>query len=140
MMLKRYLDTAISILDELIDTTLQDIENIKEAKHSAVDESVRKKGVLVKNFEDTKRSLDKELVNLSKTSENLQEALDDEVKANLVLMREKLEILHKVNKEYARHVVLVKEFFDSLTKQMFNLDQNAYTQSVSQSNFYKAKV
>ncbi|MDL0088366.1 flagellar biosynthesis protein FlgN [Campylobacter gastrosuis] len=139
-MLKRYLNTAISILDELIDTTLQDIENIKEAKHSAVDESVRKKGVLVKNFEDTKRSLDKELVNLSKTSENLQEALDDEVKANLVLMREKLEILHKVNKEYARHVVLVKEFFDSLTKQMFNLDQNAYTQSVSQSNFYKAKV
>lgn len=139
-MLKRYLNTAISILDELIDTTLQDIENIKEAKHSAVDESVRKKGVLVKNFEDTKRSLDKELVNLSKTSENLQEALDDEVKSNLVLMREKLEILHKVNKEYARHVVLVKEFFDSLTKQMFNLDQNAYTQSVSQSNFYKAKV
>lgn len=139
-MLKRYLDTAISILDELIDTTLQDIENIKEAKHSAVDESVRKKGVLVKNFEDTKRSLDKELLNLSKTSENLQDALDDEVKSKLVLMREKLEILNKVNKEYARHVVLVKEFFDSLTKQMFNFDQNAYTQSVSQSNFYKAKV
>ena len=125
-MIKKLLDEAIGELDELINLTMQDIANIKEAKHSSVDESVKKKNALVRAFEDTKRALDKELLRVSKESgtTTLASVLDDEVKSKLVLMRSKLEILHKVNKEYARHVVVVKEFFDSLSKKVYGTKTN----------------
>ena len=54
-MIKKLLDEAIGELDELINLTIQDIANIKEAKHSSVDERVKKKNALVRAFEDTKR-------------------------------------------------------------------------------------
>lgn len=143
-MIKKLLDEAIGELDELINLTMQDIANIKEAKHSSVDESVKKKNALVRAFEDTKRALDKELLRVSKESgtTTLANVLDDEVKSKLVLMRSKLEILHKVNKEYARHVVVVKEFFDSLSKKVFGTQTNEYGQdgNGTDNNFYKSRV
>ena len=143
-MIKKLLDEAIGELDELINLTMQDIANIKEAKHSSVDESVKKKNALVRAFEDTKRALDKELLRVSKESgtTTLANVLDDEVKSKLVLMRSKLEILHKVNKEYVRHVVVVKEFFDSLSKKVFGTQTNEYGQdgSGTDNNFYKSRV
>lgn len=143
-MIKKLLDEAIGELDELINLTMQDIANIKEAKHSSVDESVKKKNALVRAFEDTKRALDKELLRVSKESgtTTLANVLDDEVKSKLVLMRSKLEILHKVNKEYARHVVVVKEFFDSLSKKVFGTQTNEYGQDGigTDNNFYKSRV
>ena len=143
-MIKKLLDEAIGELDELINLTMQDIANIKEAKHSSVDESVKKKNALVRAFEDTKRALDKELLRVSKESgtTTLANVLDDEVKSKLVLMRSKLEILHKVNKEYARHVVVVKEFFDSLSKKVFGTQTNECGQDSSgtDNNFYKSRV
>lgn len=137
-MLKKYLNDAIDTLDKLISTTEQDIANIKEAKHSAVDESVRVKTALIKQFEDTKRALDKELVKISNsdTQKNLAQMLDDEIKQKLVVMREKLELLNKKNKEYARHVVLIKNFFDSLSKEIFNPEDSEYGSDLR----YKTRV
>lgn len=139
-MLKKHLSSAIETLEKLIETTEQDIANIKEAKHSAVDESVRVKNALIKNFEENKRDLDKELVRLSKvdSSKSLAEMLDDEIKGQLVLMRQKLEELNKKNKEYARHVVLVKEFFDSLAKEIFKPESSEYNASANTT--YKSRV
>lgn len=139
-MLKKYLDDAVSILDELIVTTKDDIANIKEARHSKVDESVTKKTKLIKEFEMAKKNLDTELVKLSKNTSDVASSLDDEIKTKLVIMRERLENLNAVNKEYARHVVLVKEFFDSLTKKMFNIQTDSYSSDGSGDTFYKAKV
>jgi hypothetical protein len=120
-MLKEYLNQAMGVLDELIALTDEDIKNIKEAKHSTVEESVKKKNELVKKFESVKILLDKELLRASKESEgaDLASILDDEVKSNLVSMRGKLEKLHSKNKEYARYVLMVKEFFDGLVSAMF---------------------
>lgn len=132
-MLKKYLEEAIAVLDELIATTSEDIKNIKEAKHSAVEESVKKKNDLVKKFEATKSMLDKELMKVSKehSSTDLASILDDEVKSNLVKMRGKLEELHEKNKEYAKYVVVVKEFFDSLVSNIFQnkKDNDGYSKS-----------
>ena len=142
-MIKKLLDEAIGELDELITLTIQDIANIKEAKHSSVDESVKKKNALVRAFEDTKRVLDKELLKVSKESgtTTLASVLDDEVKSKLVLMRSKLENLHKVNKEYARHVA-IKEFFDSLNEKIFGTKTSEYGQDGNSidNNFYKSRV
>ena len=125
-MLKRYLDEAMGVLDELIAQTTEDIENIKLADHSKVDDSVRRKNELVKKFESVKSLLDKELLRVSKENggANLSSILDDEVKSSLALMRSKLEELYSKNKEYAKYVVGAKEFFDSLLKNMFKGEQD----------------
>lgn len=125
-MLKRYLDEAMGVLDELIAQTTEDIEKIKLADHSKVDDSVRRKNELVKKFESVKSLLDKELLRVSKENGgvNLSSILDDEVKSSLALMRSKLEELYSKNKEYAKYVVGVKEFFDSLLKNMFKGEQD----------------
>ena len=125
-MLKKYLDEAMGVLDELIAQTTEDIENIKLADHSKVDDSVRRKNELVKKFESVKSLLDKELLRVSKENggANLSSILDDEVKSSLALMRSKLEELYSKNKEYAKYVVGVKEFFDSLLKNMFKGEQD----------------
>ena len=125
-MLKRYLDEAMGVLDELIAQTSEDIEKIKLADHSKVDDSVRRKNELVKKFESVKSLLDKELLQVSKENggANLSSILDDEVKSSLALMRSKLEELYSKNKEYAKYVVGVKEFFDSLLKNMFKGEQD----------------
>ena len=125
-MLKRYLDEAVGVLDELIAQTTEDIEKIKLADHSKVDDSVRRKNELVKKFESVKSLLDKELLRVSKENggANLSSILDDEVKSSLALMRSKLEELYSKNKEYAKYVVGVKEFFDSLLKNMFKGEQD----------------
>lgn len=125
-MLKKYLDEAMGILDELIAQTTEDIEKIKLADHSKVDDSVRRKNELVKKFESVKSLLDKELLRVSRENggANLSSILDDEVKSSLALMRSKLEELYSKNKEYAKYVVGVKEFFDSLLKNMFKGEQD----------------
>ena len=125
-MLKKYLDEAMGVLDELIAQTTEDIEKIKLADHSKVDDSVRRKNELVKKFESVKSLLDKELLRVSKENggANLSSILDDEVKSSLALMRSKLEELYSKNKEYAKYVVGVKEFFDSLLKNMFKGEQD----------------
>ncbi len=132
-MLKEYLNQAMGVLDELIALTDEDIKNIKEAKHSTVEESVKKKNELVKKFESVKILLDKELLRASKESggADLASILDDEVKSNLVSMRGKLEKLHSKNKEYARYVLMVKEFFDGLVSAMFKGQNgdNGYSKS-----------
>ena len=125
-MLKRYLDEAMGVLDELIAQTTEDIEKIKLADHTKVDDSVKRKNELVKKFESVKSLLDKELLRVSRENGgvNLSSILDDEVKSSLTLMRSKLEELYLKNKEYAKYVVGVKEFFDSLLKNMFKGEQD----------------
>ncbi|MCR4941279.1 MAG: flagellar biosynthesis protein FlgN [Campylobacter sp.] len=130
-MLNQYLSKALEILDLLIDLTEKDIDNIQNARHSLVDESVKKKNNLVKEFEQTKKALDKELLRISKldSSKELSQMLDADVKSKLVIMREKLEILNKKNREYAKHVLTVKEYFDTLAKKVFKQEDGEYNSS-----------
>ena len=142
-MLKRYLDEAMGVLDELIAQTTEDIEKIKLADHSKVDDSVRRKNELVKKFESVKSLLDKELLRVSKENGgvNLSSILDDEVKSSLALMRSKLEELYSKNKEYAKYVVGVKEFFDSLLKNMFKSESGNYDkEGLTPESLFKTRV
>jgi hypothetical protein len=142
-MLKKYLDDAMGILDELIAQTTEDIEKIKLADHTKVDDSVRRKNELVKKFESVKSLLDKELLRVSKENGgvNLSSILDDEVKTSLALMRSKLEELYSKNKEYAKYVVGVKEFFDSLLKNMFKSESGNYDkEGLTPESLFKTRV
>ncbi|TKX29538.1 flagellar protein FlgN [Campylobacter aviculae] len=129
-MLKKHLDEVNAILEKLITLTQEDIENIKVAKHDTVTSSVEEKNKLISEFTIAKKQLDAALVELNNSStKGLSELLDDEDKQKLDSLKKNLQTLHTTNKEYAKFVLIVKDFYDGLVNKMFNLNDgtnNAY--------------
>lgn len=129
-MLKKHLDEVNAILEKLIALTQEDIENIKVAKHDTVAPSVEEKNKLISEFTTAKKQLDAALVALNNSStKGLSELLDEEDKEKLDLLKKNLQTLHSANKEYAKFVLIIKDFFDGLVNKMFNLNNgtnNAY--------------
>ncbi|MGH2266938.1 flagellar protein FlgN [Campylobacter taeniopygiae] len=129
-MLKKHLDEVNAILEKLITLTQEDIENIKVAKHDTVTPSVEEKNKLISEFTTAKKQLDAALVALNNSStKGLSELLDEEDKEKLDLLKKNLQTLHSANKEYAKFVLIIKDFFDGLVNKMFNLNNgtnNAY--------------
>ncbi|MGH2328171.1 flagellar protein FlgN [Campylobacter taeniopygiae] len=129
-MLKKHLDEVNAILEKLIALTQEDIENIKVAKHDTVAPSVEEKNKLIFEFTTAKKQLDAALVALNNSStKGLSELLDEEDKEKLDLLKKNLQTLHSANKEYAKFVLIIKDFFDGLVNKMFNLNDgtnNAY--------------
>lgn len=145
-MINKYLSEAIAALSKVIEITKVDIENIKVAKHDDVAAHTEQKNKLIASFEASKRALDNELLNLAQANEgaNLSDLLTDETKDNLASLREVLLELKDVNREYAKSVIVVKEFFDSLVGAMLGKPQeNTYTKKAVGQNsedIFKARV
>lgn len=119
-MIKKYLDESNELLNKLITLTQEDIENIQKGDHKPVAESVEKKTKLIAEFSAVKKSLDDALVKLSDNgSKNLADLLDEEDKEKLGEFKKSLEELHSKNKEYAKFVLIVKDFLDGLLNTMF---------------------
>ncbi len=127
-MLSHYLKTSIEDIENLIELTSKDILDIKEAKHDAVFKRTKIKSDLVKSFENKKAMLDNELIKLVKNSGSkpLEEVLDDSQREMLESMKERLLSLKQKNKEYARFVVTVSEFYNSLLDSVFPRDLEGY--------------
>jgi len=127
-MLLHYLKTSIEDIENLIELTNKDITDIKEAKHEEVFKRTKIKNDLVKSFENKKSMLDNELIKLVKNSDNkpLEEILDSSQQDMLEEMKNKLFTLKQKNKEYARFVVTVSEFYNSLLDSIFPRDIEGY--------------
>ena len=127
-MLLHYLKTSIEDIENLIELTNKDITDIKEAKHEEVFKRTKIKNDLVKSFENKKSMLDNELIKLVKNSNNkpLEEILDSPQQDMLEEMKNKLFTLKQKNKEYARFVVTVSEFYNSLLDSIFPRDIEGY--------------
>jgi vacuolar-type H+-ATPase subunit H len=127
-MLSHYLKTSIEDIENLIELTSKDIIDIKEAKHEAIFSRTKIKNDLIKSFENKKSMLDNELIKLVRKSDNkpLEEILNDGERDMLEIMKEKLSILKLKNKEYARFVVTVSEFYNSLLDSVFPRDMEGY--------------
>ncbi|EAJ6098458.1 flagellar protein FlgN [Campylobacter coli] len=129
-MLKQRLDEVNAILTKLIELTQEDIENIKIAKHDTVASSVEEKNKLISEFSAAKKKLDVALVELNNSStKGLSELLDEEDKQKLDELKKNLQTLHTTNKEYAKFVLIVKDFLDGLVNKMFDMNDgtnNAY--------------
>lgn len=124
-MLKKQLDEVNEILTCLIAQTKEDIEKIKLANHDGLKENLENKNKLINEFVFSKKKLDETLIALSKNSnKDLSELLDDEDKAKLEILRQNLRTLHKVNKEYAKFVLIMKDFFDGLLGKIFQNKEN----------------
>lgn len=127
-MLSHYLKSSIEDIENLIKLTEKDISDIKEAKHEIVFSRTKIKNDLIKSFENKKSMLDNELIKLVRKSNNkpLEEVLNDLERDKLELMKEKLSLLKLKNKEYARFVVTVSEFYNSLLDSVFPRDMEGY--------------
>ncbi|EAJ1254121.1 flagellar protein FlgN [Campylobacter lari] len=129
-MVKQHLDETNSILEKLINLTLEDITQIQAANHQHVSKSVEEKTKLVNDFQIAKKNLDKALIELSNQGNNkgLDELLDDEDKEKFALLKQNLNTLHQKNKEYAKLALIIKNFYDNLLNTMFeqNGTNNAY--------------
>ena len=127
-MLSHYLKSSITDIENLIELTQKDILDIKEAKHEAIFSRTKIKNDLIKSFENKKSMLDNELMKLVKKSDNkaLEEVLGDAEKNMLEEMKEKLSLLKSKNKEYARFVVTVSEFYNSSLDSVFPRDMDGY--------------
>lgn len=129
-MVEKYLTQAIEILKELTAVTQKDMDNIKVANHSELDDHTKLKDKLLSDFEKTKKSLDEELVNLAKSNPqtDLSSLLNQNIKDKLSELRTALNDLRSINKKYAKSVFLVKDFYDSVLNEILGHQKhNSYT-------------
>ena len=127
-MLTHYLQNAIKDIDNLIEQTQKDIEAIKVAKHSEVSERAKIKEDLIHSFEQKKSLLDNELMKLLKESgkKSLEELLNVEQKELLALLKVRLSELKTFNKQYAKYVVTISQFYNALLDTVFPREMDGY--------------
>jgi FKBP-type peptidyl-prolyl cis-trans isomerase (trigger factor) len=128
-MLKHYLEKAIEDLETLSELTQQDIEDIKAARHNAMFERIKTKEHTLLTFENRKSLIDHEIANIIKANpdSDMETLLDDEIKHYLATMRDKLERLQEINRRYARFVITVGEFYNTLYEEMLPVEKEGYT-------------
>ena len=127
-MLSHYLESATKDIESIIRLTEDDIKDIKEAKHSNVFERTKLKEDLITSFQTKKSLLDNELLKLVSANKGveLSDLLSEEEREGLNAMKIKLADLQKLNKEYARYVITVSEFYNSLLDSMFPREMDGY--------------
>ena len=127
-MLTHYLVNAIKDIENLIEQTHKDIADIKIAKHDGVLERAKIKEDLVRSFENKKSLLDNELMKMLKESgqPSLEELLSVEQKELLAQMKVKLSELKVCNKQYAKYVVTISQFYNVLLDSIFPRDMEGY--------------
>lgn len=127
-MLTHYLQNAIKDIDSLIEQTEKDIVDIKVANHSEVFKRTKIKEDLIQSFENKKSLLDNELMKMLKDGGeiSLEELLSVEQKELLAHMKVKLSELKVCNKQYAKYVVTVSQFYNVLLDSIFPRDMEGY--------------
>jgi len=125
-MLHYYLESAISDLRSLLEVTNQDIADIKEASHEKVFSRAKIKEELISSFENKKAIIDNEISKLIDKNQNrsLEELLGDKEQLLLEDLKGLLSELKERNKHFARLVLAVSEFYNSLLERIVPTDQH----------------
>lgn len=115
-MLHTFLSNATEDLKSLISITALDMQDIKEANHDAIFSRLESKNNLIDSFKNNKSKADAEMQKLLKAYPNkkIEELLDEKAMMIIDEMRKNLIELRNLNKNYARSVIAVSEFYSSL--------------------------
>ena len=124
-MIQIYIKNAIKDIEQLTLLTQQDLEDIQKSNHDEIGKRVQKKNHLTISFETNKSLLNDELAKQVKNS-TLEDVLTPHDKEYLEELKSKLSVLKNKNKEYAKYVVKINEFYTSLFDEMFRLDRDGY--------------
>ena len=130
-MLIKTLQETISTLDKLISITLEDIENIKQAKHEEVFKNTKIKENLASKFSELKSQIDNILVSRNKP---LEEIFTPEEEKLFNLFREKLFEFNKQHKRFARLAFSVANFYNTLLNKIQNNEKVDYSSTYKNSN------
>jgi hypothetical protein len=130
-MLIKTLQETISTLDKLISITLEDIENIKQAKHEEVFKNTKAKENLASKFSELKSQIDNILVSRNKP---LEEIFTPEEEKLFNLFREKLFEFNKEHKRFARLAFSVANFYNTLLNKIQNNEKVDYQSTYKNSN------
>ncbi len=127
-MLSYQLQSAVKELEELISLTEEDIRDIKEANHNPQFERLALKEEKIKSFEHKKAMIDREISKLmtAEPSKNLAELLDDEQHQSLDSLKEKLARLREANHHYAKMVLSVGAFYNTLLERVMPTEMEGY--------------
>ena len=135
-MLHTFLRNADNDLKSLIEINLLDIADIKVANHEAIFSRLEAKNNLIESFKENKSNADAEMQKMLKAHPNkeIKELLDAEALDIAYEMQSSLIRLRDLNKHYAKSVIAVSEFYNSLINTMIP------SQKVGYSNKSFAKV
>ena len=128
MMLSFQLQSAIKELDTLIALSLEDIENIKEAQHNPQFDRLSIKEEKIKSFENKKAMIDHEISKLmtQEPIKPLSELLDEDQHEQLETLKLRLSTLRTVNQQYAKMVLSVGAFYNTLLERIMPTQMNGY--------------
>ncbi len=127
-MLLYQLDGAIDDLNELISLSQDDINDIKEAKHDPQFGRIMLKEEKIKSFEHKKAMIDREISKLMtlNPSADLSDLLDSAQHQKLDILKELLSKLRDINHHYAKMVLSVGSFYNSLLEQLVPTQMQGY--------------
>ena len=127
-MLSYQLQSAIKDLETLISLSLEDIDDIIEAKHNPQFERLALKEEKIKSFEQKKAMIDREISKLMTQfpAKPLSELLDSEQHQQLDSLKEHLSQLREVNQKYAKMVLSVGSFYNSLLERLVPTQMQGY--------------
>lgn len=132
-MLSYQLQSAIKELEVLITLSEEDIADIKEAKHNPQFERLAIKEEKIKSFEHKKAMIDREISKLmtAEPSKALSELLDHEQHQQLDLLKQNLSKLREVNQRYAKMVLSVGAFYNTLLERVVPTHMDGYQKVAS---------
>jgi len=132
-MLTHHLQNALKDLRDLIQITESDIEDIKKAEHDPQFERLSLKEEKLKAFETKKAMIDHEISNLITSNPQipLPKLLNEEQHKLLEDLKVELALLHKVNKKYAKLVLVVSNLYNNFLEQIVPTEMQGYKKVAS---------
>jgi hypothetical protein len=133
MMLLYHLKGAIKDLKDLISITQTDIEDIKEARQSPQFDRLPLKDEKIKSFESKKAMIDHEISKLMTLNPGaeLSGLLNDEQHEALDGLKAELSNLREINQKYAKMVLTVSAFYNTLLERIVPTEMNGYQRVAS---------
>lgn len=127
-MLSHYLFKALDDLNTLITLTQDDIADIKLAKHEAIFARTQIKDELITSFQNKKALIDNEIGKQMRAYPDveLEHLLSSEEQEALSQLKIKLLELKSQNKHYAKLVLTVSEFYNTLLERMVPVEMHGY--------------
>jgi len=142
-MLSYQLQSAIKDLETLISLSREDIADIREAKHNPQFDRLAIKEEKIKSFEQKKAMIDREISKLMTQHPTLplSELLDNEQHQQLDSLKEHLSLLRDVNQQYAKMVLSVGSFYNTLLERLVPTQMQGYQKvATSESSFLEIRA
>jgi uncharacterized protein YecA (UPF0149 family) len=132
-MLLHHIEGATQDLKDLIKMTEDDIKDIKAAKRVEQFERIALKDEKIKGFEAKKSMIDHEISKLIKLSPDIpmQDLLNAAQQDALDSLKSTLQQLRDINQRYAKMVLAVGSFYNSLLEQLMPTEMEGYQRVTS---------